>query len=1264
MVLLGGAAPAWTSQMTAAVIREPQLRRLADQYIAEIAQASEQASDDQPKPNPLPGIAEAEDRLLAGASRGSAADRAIVWRIVADGRLELNYRSPVDVAELAIKANAPDAALLALDLGRIQTAVQIMKRPGARTSKKARHQIDVARRLVQEDSPARKCRSGNVSLCETLYDLLALPPSGYSDRMRDLDKSTERAGSTFSDSPDDNRPDFARFLLGDAQLQIKRPEQLTITTHAWKTVAIPPDTGRALADYFRAGARRTPSKASSIVDLFLERPELRAILGDHPRLVNGAKVSPERSDIREFLSVHNALSIGDRHFLIMRVESGPEGCAVVLEVSGQQPDRIDYWRGDLQAGGLTISPAPLLGDSRPLLIVARTEMTSGYLTLWLVDPQMRRTTQIFDDEEAYHGTFFTADMGTNGRHSLLISRSTGDGRYGTCMQCPSRVQRLVFRMSPDGKSLNLVAKFVSWDDIGTGTNAGLFGIGPEMFRQNLGAEVQASMDKLSAADVSDEDFRAGAASLETAAWGLFSTEANAEALVVSTRAIEFLDSHPRSVDGLADILLSLRMTAARAHLKSGDVKAAEAQLGDPHIESIKDPGLKQELPQLQLELARATGGLGKQYEVLQAMLSQRPDAAEPQGHLAEYLLEVGNDEQALAVSRRASDARVRGLMPWRADLYSTLRAQVALGDYDAALTSVALLLRASAMHRSSGASARALLTASEIARRTHNLDAAQKLFDAGLARMDSATWQQTGPASLLLYSRLLEQTRGPRDAMRALDVAMRLVNRDSPMFAVIQDQMATEFDSMANASAASAASRRAFDAILRQQVSVAEESNKLAFVSSSAEIAERHIARLLRNRDTPPTVLVDAVERWRAQVLRSMRQGPRAAVDAGGSPASTIADLATGVSAYVSYYLAGSRPVALVAERGAFRVVRLSIDAKALERARLTVRRLTDINNDEVKQAVWLDRTPVELRRELAFLHDRLIADLHLNPTIRKVVAVPDERLYWVPWPALVPIDKNTTRRTLFDTLAVVITPSVSLLVGQKPRAASPKYLAVGAVDPVPPVRIKAALPDMFVEAPPFGLPELPSAQVEIADIDATLPPRFEGRALLFAQHETVPDAHTLDSLLSAMSSATIVHVAAHGIFDARDPMSSAIFLSGAGPEVVLRPSHLASTNLQSVSLLTLSACQTGMSNVRKGAEAIGFVRGAMVGGAHRVMLTNWVVEDRATQEFFKAFYTRIGLEMPFVDAYRDAVVELSKRYAHPFFWAAYAMYSTASPSQ
>ena len=202
----------------------------------------------------------------------------------------------------------------------------------------------------------------------------------------------------------------------------------------------------------------------------------------------------------------------------------------------------------------------------------------------------------------------------------------------------------------------------------------------------------------------------------------------------------------------------------------------------------------------------------------------------------------------------------------------------------------------------------------------------------------------------------------------------------------------------------------------------------------------------------------------------------------------------------------------------------------------------------------------------------------------------------------------------------------------------------------------------MFIDARLSALPELRSARVEIADISQTLGQKFDGTALLMSRDGAKGGLDTLNKVMSEMGAATIVHVAAHGIFNPRNPMSSAVFLSGWDEHAVLRPSNLASANLQSVSLLTLSACQTGMSDVRRGSEAIGFVRGAMVGGVHRVMLTNWVVDDRATQEFFKEFYTRIGNEQSIIDAYRDAVIELSKRYEHPFYWAGYTMYSVVSP--
>ena len=93
--------------------------------------------------------------------------------------------------------------------------------------------------------------------------------------------------------------------------------------------------------------------------------------------------------------------------------------------------------------------------------------------------------------------------------------------------------------------------------------------------------------------------------------------------------------------------------------------------------------------------------------------------------------------------------------------------------------------------------------------------------------------------------------------------------------------------------------------------------------------------------------------------------------------------------------------------------------------------------------------------------------------------------------------------------------------------------------------------------------------------------------------------------------------------------------------------------------LVVLSACQTGLGKEIRGEGLVGLTRGFMYAGAKRVVASLWRVDDAATAELMKRFYTGMyskGLRP--AAALRAAQVEMSKqsRWRHPFFWSAFVL--------
>lgn len=128
----------------------------------------------------------------------------------------------------------------------------------------------------------------------------------------------------------------------------------------------------------------------------------------------------------------------------------------------------------------------------------------------------------------------------------------------------------------------------------------------------------------------------------------------------------------------------------------------------------------------------------------------------------------------------------------------------------------------------------------------------------------------------------------------------------------------------------------------------------------------------------------------------------------------------------------------------------------------------------------------------------------------------------------------------------------------------------------------------------------------------------------------------TLESLTSSPG-ADVVHLACHGEFQQGDPLRSGILLStgvatiAAFMELRLR-----------ANLVTLSACQSGMSENEAGEELIGLARAAIYAGTPSVLATLWSVDEISTSVLMRSFYTLLLGGADKADAIRQA--QLSTR--------------------
>jgi CHAT domain-containing protein len=145
---------------------------------------------------------------------------------------------------------------------------------------------------------------------------------------------------------------------------------------------------------------------------------------------------------------------------------------------------------------------------------------------------------------------------------------------------------------------------------------------------------------------------------------------------------------------------------------------------------------------------------------------------------------------------------------------------------------------------------------------------------------------------------------------------------------------------------------------------------------------------------------------------------------------------------------------------------------------------------------------------------------------------------------------------------------------------------------------------------------------------------------------------------INAIDSPSFLHIGAHGRFYPENPMESAIYLSN--PESpqgkLLTAQDIATTDLSKIPLITLSSCETGLSDIEKYRDVFGILRALLFAGSKSVIAPLWAVQDNATSSLIQNFYKNYSSGNNALIALQKAQISAIRNdeYKHPFYWSGY----------
>ena len=172
----------------------------------------------------------------------------------------------------------------------------------------------------------------------------------------------------------------------------------------------------------------------------------------------------------------------------------------------------------------------------------------------------------------------------------------------------------------------------------------------------------------------------------------------------------------------------------------------------------------------------------------------------------------------------------------------------------------------------------------------------------------------------------------------------------------------------------------------------------------------------------------------------------------------------------------------------------------------------------------------------------------------------------------------------------------------------------------------------------------------------------------LFPESTLLMGRQATKATIEQVKAPRILHIASHGFFltDERDQpaaknplLRSGLALAGgnvAQGDGILTALEASGLNLWGTKLVTLSACDTGVGEIRNHEGVYGLRRAFVLAGAETLVMSLWPMSDYVARDAMVGYYTRLRAGLGRGEALRQAKLAILKQpnRQHPYYWAGF----------